>query len=136
MVEQDTIKLLRECDAGIKMGIASIDDVLSKVQSQPFYDALTQCKNEHETLQGEIQQLLGLKDLNRMEAFDISNISGFENVGSMVVYEHGKPKRSDYRKFRIKGVQGSDDYACMEEVLKRRFMNGLREKEKEEVNKD
>lgn len=59
MIEKDTVRLLRECDAGVKMGIASIDDVLPKVQSQPFYDALTQCKNEHETLQGEIQQLLG-----------------------------------------------------------------------------
>ena len=68
-----------------------------------------------------------------MEAFDISNISGFENVGSMVVYEHGKPKRSDYRKFRMKGVQGPDDYACMEEVLKRRFTHGLQDQENEEL---
>jgi len=59
MIEQDTVRLLRECDAGVKMGIDSIDDVLPKVQSQPFYDALTQCKNEHEALQSEIQQLLG-----------------------------------------------------------------------------
>lgn len=69
----------------------------------------------------EVEDWLGLKDLNRMEAFDISNISGFESVGSMVVYEKGKPKRSDYRKFRIKSVQGPNDYASMEEVLTRRF---------------
>ena len=56
-----------------------------------------------------------------MEAFDISNISGFESVGSMVVYEKGQPKRSDYRKFKIKSVEGPDDYASMEEVLTRRF---------------
>ena len=56
-----------------------------------------------------------------MEAYDISNISGFESVGSMVVYEKGKPKRSDYRKFKIKWVQGPNDYASMEEVLTRRF---------------
>ena len=56
-----------------------------------------------------------------MEAYDISNISGFESVGSMVVYERGKPKRSDYRKFKIKWVQGPNDYASMEEVLTRRF---------------
>ena len=56
-----------------------------------------------------------------MEAFDISNISGFQTVGSMVVFEKGKPKRSDYRKFRIRGVQGSDDYASMEEMLTRRL---------------
>ena len=69
----------------------------------------------------EVEDWLGLKGLNRMEAFDISNISGFESVGSMIVYEKGKPKRSDYRKFRIKSVQGPNDYASMEEVLTRRF---------------
>jgi excinuclease ABC subunit C len=65
-----------------------------------------------------------------MEAFDISNTSGFANVGSMVVYEKGKPKRSDYRKFKMKTVAGPDDYACMHEVLTRRFKHGLDEKEK------
>ena len=69
----------------------------------------------------EIEAWLGLNDINRMEAYDISNISGFESVGSMVVYEKGKPKRSDYRKFRIKSVDGPNDYASMEEVLTRRF---------------
>ena len=64
----------------------------------------------------------------RMEAYDISNISGFESVGSMIVYEKGKPKRSDYRKFKIKSVQGVDDYASMEEVLTRRFSHGLQER--------
>ena len=69
----------------------------------------------------EVEQWLGLKGLERMEAYDISNISGFESVGSMVVYEKGRPKRSDYRKFKIKWVQGPNDYASMEEVLTRRF---------------
>lgn len=77
----------------------------------------------------EIANLLGLSGISRMEAFDISNISGFQNVGSMVVYEKGKPKRSDYRKFRIKTVAGPDDYACMREVLTRRFLHGMEEKE-------
>ena len=75
----------------------------------------------------EIEQLLGLKKADRMEAFDISNISGFANVGSMVVYEKGRPKRSDYRKFRIKTVSGPNDYACMKEVLTRRFRHGMDE---------
>ena len=75
----------------------------------------------------EIAALLGLEQVERMEAFDISNINGFENVGSMVVYEKGKPKRSDYRKFRIKTVTGPDDYACMREVLTRRFTHGMEE---------
>ncbi len=69
----------------------------------------------------EIEKLLGLSGVVRMEAFDISNTSGFASVGSMVVYEKGKPKRNDYRKFKIKSVQGPDDYASMEEVLTRRF---------------
>lgn len=77
----------------------------------------------------EIAGLLGLESVSRMEAYDISNISGFANVGSMVVYEKGKPKRSDYRKFRIKTVAGPDDYACMREVLTRRFQHGLSERE-------
>lgn len=77
----------------------------------------------------EIASLLHLEHISRMEAFDISNISGFENVGSMVVYEKGKPKRSDYRKFKIKTVSGPDDYACMKEVLTRRFVHGMEERE-------
>ena len=75
----------------------------------------------------EIASLIGLQQITRVEAFDISNTSGFENVGSMVVYENGKPKRSDYRKFRMKTVSGPDDYACMKEVLTRRFTHGLEE---------
>ena len=77
----------------------------------------------------ELEKLLGLTGIVRMEAYDISNTNGFESVGSMVVYEKGRPKRNDYRKFKIKGVQGADDYASMEEVLTRRFEHGLREKE-------
>ena len=69
----------------------------------------------------EIAKLLELPKLERVEAYDISNISGFQTVGSMVVFEKGRPKRSDYRKFRIRGVQGADDYASMEEVLTRRL---------------
>ena len=68
-----------------------------------------------------------------MEAYDISNISGFANVGSMVVYEKGKPKKSDYRKFRIKTVAGPDDYACMKEVLTRRLLHGIEERHDLEV---
>lgn len=83
----------------------------------------------------EIAALLDLPGISRMEAFDISNISGFENVGSMVVYEKGKPKRSDYRKFKIRTVAGPDDYACMKEVLERRFLHGL-EESKELEKKD
>ncbi|MBQ8591754.1 MAG: excinuclease ABC subunit UvrC [Lachnospiraceae bacterium] len=81
----------------------------------------------------EIAALLGLEHIYRMEAFDISNISGFENVGSMVVYEKGKPCRSDYRKFKIKTVTGPDDYACMREVLTRRFLHGMEEQKQLDI---
>ena len=89
----------------------------------------------------EISDLLQLPltGTARMEAYDISNINGFENVGSMVVYEKGKPKRSDYRKFKIKSVSGPDDYACMREVLPRRFRHGMeesRELEEQEMDQE
>ena len=78
----------------------------------------------------EISDALGMETVSRVEAYDISNISGYESVGSMVVFERGKPKRSDYRKFKIRTVQGPNDYASMEEVLTRRFTHGLEEQEK------
>lgn len=87
----------------------------------------------------EIAALLELESIQRMEAFDISNISGFANVGSMVVYEKGKPKRSDYRKFKIQSVSGPDDYACMKEVLTRRFVHGMEERaelDRKEIDKE
>jgi excinuclease ABC subunit C len=77
----------------------------------------------------QIGEWLGLGHLKRIEAYDISNISGFESVGSMVVYEDGRPKRNDYRKFKIQTVQGPNDYASMEEVLTRRFSHGLSERQ-------
>jgi excinuclease ABC subunit C len=73
--------------------------------------------------------MLGIESKNsyRIEAFDISNTSGLQSVGSMIVYENGRPKRNDYRKFKIKTVVGPDDYASMKEVLTRRFENGIHE---------
>ena len=82
----------------------------------------------------EIAELLGMDQIKRMEAYDISNTSGYESVGSMVVFEKGKPKRSDYRKFRLKTVEGPNDYASMKEVLTRRFEHGLRDMEEEMEN--
>ena len=82
---------------------------------------------------GEVADYLGIQNISRMESFDISNTSGFESVGSMVVFENGKPKRADYRKFKIRTVIGSDDYASMEEVLTRRFTHGLQEQKELEA---
>lgn len=77
----------------------------------------------------EVASWLSLEGISRVESFDISNISGFESVGSMVVFENGKPKRNDYRKFKIKWVKGADDYGSMREVLTRRFTHGIAERQ-------
>ena len=82
----------------------------------------------------ELADLIGLPrdQIHRLEAYDISNTNGFESVGSMVVYERGKPSRSDYRKFKLRTVAGPDDYASMREVLTRRVAHGLQEKQERE----
>lgn len=78
----------------------------------------------------EIKNALGIsRELKRIESYDISNTQGFESVASMVVFEDGKPKKSDYRKFKIKTVIGADDYASMSEVIERRFLRYIKEKE-------
>ena len=84
----------------------------------------------------EIEELIGVSGVTRIESYDISNTNGFESVGSMVVYENGRPKRNDYRKFKIKGIEGADDYGSLREVLTRRFTHGLREiSEEKEIGK-
>ena len=90
-------------------------------------------KNEEKTRGAarELSEILGIESADRIESYDISNISGFESVGSMVVFEKGRAKNSDYRKFRIKTVKGPNDYASMEEVLGRRFERLLKGEEKE-----
>ena len=75
----------------------------------------------------EIESWLHLKNLKRVEAYDISNTSGVESVGSMIVFENGKPKKNDYRKFKIRTVKGPNDYESMREVLTRRFNRALAE---------
>nr|WP_307991309.1 excinuclease ABC subunit UvrC [uncultured Niameybacter sp.] len=84
----------------------------------------------------EIQEALGFsKALNRIEAYDISNTQGIESVGGMVVFENGKPKRSDYRKFKIKSIQGPNDYGSMEEVLDRRIARLVQKGEQDSFTK-
>lgn len=90
-------------------------------------------KREEERTTGAMKEIcswLGLNNVTRVESYDISNINGFQSVGSMVVFENGKPKKSDYRKFKIKTVKGPDDYASMHEVLSRRLKHGLLERDK------
>ena len=109
---------------------------LVELAAQNAFMALSQDKEKIKREEGrtigalkEIGRLLDLEEVKRVEAFDISNISGFETVGSMVVYEKGKPKRSDYRKFKLRTVTGPNDYASMYEVLTRRFSHGVKEQE-------
>ena len=93
-------------------------------------------KNEEARTKGaveELARLIGIDKAERIESYDISNTQGFNSVGSMVVYEHGRPKKSDYRKFRLKTVEGPDDYSSMYEVLNRRFTHGLNDKESDSV---
>ena len=87
-------------------------------------------KREEARTTGAVRQIaewLSIPQIYRIESYDISNTSGFESVGSMVVYENGKPKKNDYRKFKIRTVAGPDDYASMREVLTRRFLHGMKE---------
>lgn len=87
-------------------------------------------EKKRNTAMRQLKEIIGLPDLpKRMESYDISNTSGALNVGSMVVYQEGQPKRNDYRKFRIRSVQGQDDYASLREMLERRFSHGLLEQE-------
>lgn len=81
----------------------------------------------------ELAELLGIEKAERIESYDISNTQGFNSVGSMIVYDGGKPRKSDYRKFKLQTVEGPDDYASMYEVLNRRFSHGLAEMEEDKL---
>src|SRR5699024_9094219 len=96
---------------------------------------LKKYRQNQKTLE-ELTSIIGLKeDVNRIEAFDISNISGAQSVGSMVVFEKGEAKKSDYRRFKIRSRTGPDDYGSMEEILTRRFKRGLKERQLLKENK-
>ncbi len=104
----------------VEMAVKNADNQLLK-----DFEKLKREDSRTKGAQEEIRSLLGLESLHRIESYDISNISGFHSVGSMVVFNDGKPKNSDYRKFRIKTVSGPNDYASMREVLTRRFQRGI-----------
>ncbi|TCU74019.1 excinuclease ABC subunit C [Tissierella praeacuta] len=101
-----------------------------------YGDKFLKKARENQKALEELQNILDISnELNRIEAFDISNISGVESVGSMVVFEKGEAKKSDYRRFRIKTVSGADDYGSMEEILLRRFTRGIEERKLLKENK-
>ena len=114
---------------GFKKKLVALAEENAKIKLDQDLEKIKRNRERTEGAVREISDILGLSGIHRMEAYDISNISGFESVGSMVVYEDGRPKPNEYRKFRIKSVEGPNDYASMEEVLTRRFEHGLREME-------
>lgn len=126
--------VIKQPKKGEKEKLVELAEKNAKIVLEQDKDKL---KSEERRTRGAIQEiddLLGIDYTKRIEAFDISNTNGFESVGSMIVYEDGKPKRSDYRKFKIKWVKGPNDYASMKEVLTRRFTHGLKEIEEFKAN--
>ncbi len=120
---------------GRKEKLAELAEKNALIVLQQDIEKIEKEKKKSELAIRELENRLGLTNLVRMEAYDISNISGFDSVGSMVVYENGRPKRNDYRKFKIRSVSGPNDYGSMEEVLTRRFEHGLAERENGEEGK-
>ncbi|GAA0119919.1 excinuclease ABC subunit UvrC [Clostridium perfringens] len=103
----------------------------AKIMLDQFKEKMVEEKELNKSALTELADVLGLNSLPaRIEAYDISNIQGVDSVGTMVVFENGKAKNSDYRRFKIKSVKGPNDYESMREILSRRFAHGL-----EEVNK-
>jgi len=95
-----------------------------------YGDKLLRQQRENEKTLKEIKEAMDLREMPyRIEAYDISNISGVNPVGSMVVFEHGESKKSDYRRFKIQSVNTPDDYKSMEEIIRRRFVRGIKERE-------
>ncbi|URZ17939.1 excinuclease ABC subunit UvrC [Clostridium felsineum] len=100
----------------------------SKITLEKFKIKLLSDKRLNENILIEMTEVIGLEEVpHRIEAYDISNIQGVDSVGSMIVFEDGKPKNSDYRRFKIKTVKGANDYDSMREILTRRFKHGLEE---------
>ena len=117
---------------GKKEKLVELAEKNARIVLQQDIDKIKRNKARTEGAVRELMDLLDIEGISRMEAYDISNISGYDSVGSMVVYEQGRPKRNDYRKFKIKSVEGPNDYASMNEVLTRRFEHGLSEKASED----
>ena len=114
---------------GKKEKLVELAEKNAKIVLQQDIEKIKNAKRKKESALHELETLLKLEPIDRIEAYDISNISGFNAVGSMVVFEDGNRKKNDYRKFKIRSVEGPDDYASMREVLTRRFSHGLKERE-------
>ena len=142
-VLEEFLSVKRQCKVNLKIPqkgkkkeLLDMVEKNAEITLQQFKDKILKDKRNNEEALLELQEILDLEEMPvRIEAYDISNTQGYDSVGSMVVFENGKPKNSDYRKFRIKTVVGADDYGSMREVLTRRFKRGLDEiKEIQERN--
>lgn len=113
---------------GEKKKLLNLVEINAKNTLEQFKLKIKTDKEFHKDILKELKELIGLDEIpGRIEAYDISNIQGVDSVGTMVVFENGKPKNSDYRRFKIKTVKGADDYNSMREILTRRFQRGLKE---------
>ncbi|SHH58238.1 excinuclease ABC subunit UvrC [Clostridium grantii] len=113
---------------GDKKKLLNMVGINAKNTFNNFKLKLLKEKHQGESVLLELSKLVNLENLpERIEAYDISNIQGVDSVGTMVVFEGGKPKNSDYRRFKIKSVKGADDYQSMYEILHRRFKRGIDE---------
>lgn len=113
---------------GEKKELLDMVEKNAKVTLEQFKTKILQDKEFYKTALEEIAEILSLDELpHRIEAYDISNIQGVDSVGTMIVFEDGRAKNSDYRRFKIKSVKGANDYDSMREILQRRFQHGLDE---------
>ncbi len=127
-VKRGSKVLIKTPQKGDKKSMLEMVKENAKITLDQFKDKILKEKEINRVSLGELATLLSLDEMpHRIEAYDISNIQGVDSVGSMIVFENGKAKNSDYRRFRIKTVKGANDYDSMREILERRFTHGLKE---------
>ena len=127
-VKRGSKVLIKTPQKGDKKSMLEMVKENAKITLDQFKDKILKEKEINRVSLGELATMLSLDEMpHRIEAYDISNIQGVDSVGSMIVFENGKAKNSDYRRFRIKTVKGANDYDSMREILERRFTHGLKE---------
>ena len=127
-VKRESKVILKVPQKGDKKSMLDMVRENAKITLEQFKEKIVMEKEINNIALNELRNVLSLDELpHRIEAYDISNIQGVDSVGSMIVFEDGKAKNSNYRRFRIKTVKGANDYDSMREILERRFSHGLRE---------
>lgn len=127
-IKKDSKVYIKIPQKGDKKAILNLVEKNARTTLQNFKLKFIQDKKMYETSLEELMEILNLDDIpHRIEAYDVSNIQGVDSVGTMVVFENGRPKHNDYRRFKINEVKGANDYESMKEILRRRFQNGMEE---------